>query len=117
MSEKKQEIDKLAVLQALPSDVSRIQVVDTDGKTRFRLLDEVRWDDTLQFNGKGQPIVMRGSSGRPKADDKDPIPQVVGATKDPKVFVPFTRGGKSPKSFVLSPRPKTPTPPKQSAKR
>ena len=108
--ENKPEIDKQAVLQALPPDVSRIQVVDTDGNTKFRLLDEVRWDDVLQFNKHGQPIVMRGKLGRPKDDDRTPIPTVLEEPKDPKVYVPFTpspQKGKAKPVFVKrAPKPK-----------
>lgn len=104
--ENKPKIDKEAVLQALPKDVSRIQVMDTDGNIKFRLLDEVRWDDELQFNKVGQPIVMRGSLGRPKADDRDPIPNVLNAQKDPKIYVPFSRNGKPKPTFIKQPTPK-----------
>lgn len=104
----KPEIDKQAVLDALPSDVSRIQVKDTDGKIRFRLLDEVRWDDQLQFNKTGHPIVMRGSMGRPKEDDREPIPNVLNAVKDPEVYVPYnpSKKGKKKTTFIKT-TPKT----------
>jgi hypothetical protein len=108
--ESKPEIDKQAVLAALPSDVSRIQVKDTEDKIRFRLLDEVRWDDELQFNKHGQPIVMRGSLGRPKDDSRSPIPTVLEEEKDPNVFVPIVKS-KGKKSFIKNKAPTAPTQP------
>ena len=102
--ESKPEIDKQAVLAALPSDVSRIQVKDTEDKIRFRLLNEVRWDDELQFNKHGQPIVMRGSLGRPKDDSRSPIPTVLEEEKDPNVFVPLVKSKKK-KSFIRNKKP------------
>ena len=98
------EVDKSEVLSALPEDIRRIQVTTEEGEVKFRKIDEVRWEDTINFNKRGQPIVMRGESGRPKSDDKEPIPSFGEVPKDPTVYVPVTR------TFKPSVSKPTPTP-------
>ena len=61
----KPDIDKQAILEALPLEISRIAVTTKEGEVKYRKVQEVHKDDVLMFNGKNQPVVTRGKVGRP----------------------------------------------------
>jgi hypothetical protein len=69
--------DRAAVLAGLPPEVTRIQVIDDQGKQRFRKRDELADADTIVFNADGDPVVMTGAPGRPSKTELQPINDAV----------------------------------------
>ena len=67
--------DKARLLRNLPEGTTRIQVVDSNGKTSWKKPADVDLQDQITLNNDGEPIVMRGQPGRkakialPPADD------------------------------------------------
>jgi hypothetical protein len=61
---KQTEREKRAVLKVLEADVTRIMVIDSRGKDRWRVPAEVKKGDCIQLKPNGQPSVMRGKPGR-----------------------------------------------------
>jgi hypothetical protein len=70
---KQTEREKRAILSALDDDVTRVQVVDLKGKTRWRVPAEVEDGDTVQLKSSGQPSVMRAKPGRNCAPSIKPV--------------------------------------------
>lgn len=63
-----------AILAAIPADVSRVQVIDEFGRTKYRKLSEVADTDQILMDTHGNPITMSGKGpGRPKKPDMQPI--------------------------------------------
>lgn len=54
------------ILDSLPKDVSRIQVVDEFGKQRYRKIAEILPTDKIVMNGRGLPVTMSTDPGRPQ---------------------------------------------------
>lgn len=69
--------DRAALLAELPPEVTRIQVIDDQGKQRFRKRDELADADTIVFNADGDPVVMTGAPGRPAKAELQPINEAV----------------------------------------
>jgi len=69
--------DREALLAELPPEVTRIQVIDDQGKQRFRKRDELADSDTLVFNSSGDLVVMNGAPGRPQKAELAPINEAV----------------------------------------
>lgn len=65
--------DKAYVLRNLPEGTTRVQVVDEKGKQVWRRPSDVGKRDQIMFNGKGEPIVMRGTPGRKAAPKLEPL--------------------------------------------
>jgi hypothetical protein len=70
--------DRETLLAELAPEVTRIQVIDEQGKQRFRKRDEIADSDTLVFNSSGDLVVMNGSPGRPQKTELQPINEAVG---------------------------------------
>lgn len=62
-SQKPQQ-DKKYLLSCVPTEATRVQVVDEFGKTKFKKPDEVADSDYIVTNNDGDPIVMIGAPGR-----------------------------------------------------
>jgi hypothetical protein len=72
-------MDREALLAELSPDVTRVQVVDEQGKQRFRKRDEIADSDTLVFGASGDLVVMTGKPGRrPSKVELQPINEAVG---------------------------------------
>lgn len=69
--------DRETLLAELPPEVTRIQVIDEQGKQRFRKREEIADSDTLVFNSSGDVVVMRGEIGRPQKTEPQPINEAV----------------------------------------
>ncbi len=61
------------LMDRVPSDATRVYVLDTKGKLRYKDVDKVTPKDTIQTNQKGDPVVMKGKPGRKKIPTLDPI--------------------------------------------
>lgn len=70
--------DRNVLVAELPPEVTRIQVIDEQGKQRFRKREELADNDTIVFSSGGEPVVMQGSPGRPTKVELAPINEVVG---------------------------------------
>ncbi|NBQ99349.1 MAG: hypothetical protein EBT79_02240 [Actinobacteria bacterium] len=70
--------DREVLLSELPPEVTRIQVIDEQGKQRFRKREELADNDTLVFNSGGDLVVMNGAPGRPQKAELQPINEAVG---------------------------------------
>ena len=73
---KQPEREKRAILKALDADVTRIQVIDRKGKTRWRAPAEVGEEESIQVKSSGQPCVMRAKPGRNFAPNIAPVSAV-----------------------------------------
>lgn len=63
-----------AIVATLPPDVSRVQVIDEFGRTKYRKLSEVGDSDQILMDSSGNPITMgKGGPGRPKNPDMQPL--------------------------------------------
>jgi len=51
---------------SIPSGATRVQVIDKNGKPRWRKLDEIREEDRIQVNSSGKPYTMTNKPGRKK---------------------------------------------------
>lgn len=69
--------DRATLVAELPPEVTRIQVIDDQGKQRFRKRDELADSDTIVFNADGDPVVMNGAPGRPAKTELQPINEAV----------------------------------------
>lgn len=69
--------DRATLVAELPVDVTRIQVIDDQGKQRFRKREELADTDTIVFNADGNPVVMTGAPGRPAKAEPQPINDAV----------------------------------------
>jgi hypothetical protein len=69
--------DRAALVAELPTEVTRIQVIDDQGKQRFRKREELADADIIVFNADGDPVVMTGSPGRPAKAELQPINEAV----------------------------------------
>lgn len=65
--------DKDRILRNLPQGTTRVQVVNPKGKTAWRKPADVGPQDQIMFNGAGDPVVMRGSPGRKRKVELEPI--------------------------------------------
>jgi len=70
--------DKERLLRNLPLGTHRVQVVDGQGKTKFKRPEEIGRADQILLNTKGEPIVMRGKPGRKAKVDLKPVNDAVG---------------------------------------
>lgn len=57
---------KAELLADLPPEVTRVQVVDEQGKQRFRKIEELADNDTIVLSASGAPVTMQGNPGRPR---------------------------------------------------
>lgn len=69
--------DRATLLAELAPEVTRIQVIDEQGKQRFRKRDELADSDTFVFNSDGDLVVMTGAPGRPAKTELQPINDAV----------------------------------------
>lgn len=92
----KPEVDKQKILEALPLEVSRVAVTTKDGDIKYRKVEEVEHDDTLMFNTKNQPVVMRGKTGRPSDLPSLDLPTL----QDTSKFVPVPQRIQKQKDLV-----------------
>ena len=78
MSKPQTKADREYIIENLPKEVRRVQVVDINGKQLYKRPDDVDLDyDRIQLAMDGTPIVMRGKPGRkPKKPLKPVTPQI-----------------------------------------
>lgn len=69
--------DRATILAELAPEVTRIQVIDEQGKQRFRKREELADTDTFVFNSDGNLVVMTGAPGRPAKTELQPINDAV----------------------------------------
>jgi hypothetical protein len=70
-------MDRAEIIAGLSPEVTRIQVIDDQGKQRFRKKEELADSDTIVFNSDGKPVTMAGSPGRPMKVELPPINDAV----------------------------------------
>lgn len=70
--------DKERLLRNLPLGTHRVQVIDDQGKTKFKRPEDVGRQDQILLNSKGEPIVMKGKPGRKARVDLKPVNDGVG---------------------------------------
>lgn len=70
--------DKNRLLSSLPPGTHRVQVLQADGKTKFKRPDEVAVQDQILLNSQGDPVVMMGRPGRKAKVVLDPVTPDVG---------------------------------------
>lgn len=73
---KQTPMDKQRIIRCLPPGTSRLQVIDGDGKTRFKLPGDIEDEDQIVMKGNGEPVVMLGRPGR-KSKTELPIDPAV----------------------------------------
>jgi hypothetical protein len=86
----KQKQKQLDLIALAPPGSKRIKVRDISGKELYRDIDKVRDGDeilTKEENGAQVPIVMRGSPGRRKSQNKPVTPEVKEITVRKKKFL------------------------------
>lgn len=78
MSKPQTKADREYIIENLPKEVRRVQVVDPNGKQSYKRPDDVDLDyDQIMLAMDGTPIVMRGKPGRkPKKPLKPVTPQI-----------------------------------------
>jgi hypothetical protein len=78
MSKPQTRADREYIIENLPKEVRRVQVVEPSGKQAYKRPDDVDLDlDQIQIAMDGTPIVMRGKPGRkPKKPLKPVTPQI-----------------------------------------
>ena len=78
MSKPQTKADREYIIENLPKEVRRVQVVDPNGKQSYKRPDDVDLDyDQIMLAMDGTPIVMRGKLGRkPKKPLKPVTPQI-----------------------------------------
>jgi hypothetical protein len=69
---------KHALLRKLPKDARRVQVVQVDGKVKYKKPEEILHDDQIKLNKDGEPIVMKGTPGRKARIELEPVSEGVG---------------------------------------
>lgn len=67
-----------ATLAALPADVTRVQVIDEFGRTKYKKPSDIGDSDQILVDSHGDPIVMQGKPGRKKKPDMQPVNERVG---------------------------------------
>lgn len=67
-----------STLAALPSDVTRVQVIDEFGRTKYKKPSDVGDTDQILVDSHGDPITMQGKPGRKKKPDMQPVNDRVG---------------------------------------
>lgn len=70
-------MDRTEIIAGLSPEVTRIQVIDDQGKQRFRKKEELADSDTIVFNSDGKPVTMAGSPGRPAKVELAPVNDAV----------------------------------------
>lgn len=98
----KPDVDKQAILEALPLEVGRIAVTTKDGEVKYRKVEEVRHDDVLMFNKSNQPVVMKGKAGRPSDQPTLTLPTI----QDTSQFVAVPQRIQRQKDLVTAQTPK-----------
>lgn len=69
-----------SLLASLPAGVTRVQVVDANGRTRFKKPEEVVGSDNIVLGTDGSPVVMVGAPGRKKKPEIRPINDTIAET-------------------------------------
>lgn len=77
-SSRQTKSDREYILQNLPEEAIRIQIVNSQGRQEWKRPEEVDLDlDEIVLNSSGSPVIMRGKPGRkPKARLKPLTPQL-----------------------------------------
>ena len=77
-SSRQTKSDREYILQNLPEEAIRIQIVNSQGRQEWKRPEEVDLDlDEIVLNSSGSPVMMRGKPGRkPKARLKPLTPQL-----------------------------------------
>ena len=70
-------MDRTEIIAGLSPEVTRIQVIDDQGKQRFRKKEELADSDTIVLNSEGKPVTMAGSPGRPAKVELPPANDAV----------------------------------------
>lgn len=65
------------IIDSLPPGVTRVQVRDETGKTKYRKLDEVRDTDEIVLKEDGSPVTMGGKPGRKFKQEREPANEMV----------------------------------------
>jgi len=81
---KQRPTEKKAILKNLDGLVTRIRVLDKDGKQRWRKRDQVKDSDRIELNAAGQPHVMRGKPGRAYKPNIEAVSATVKELKERK---------------------------------
>jgi hypothetical protein len=70
-------MDRAEIIAGLSPEVTRVQVIDDQGKQRFRKREELADSDTIVLNADGKPVTMAGSPGRPAKVELPPVNDAV----------------------------------------
>lgn len=68
---------RAAILANLGPEVTRIQVIDEFGKTRFKKPQDLADADQIVLGNSGEPVVMTGKPGRRKKPELKPATETV----------------------------------------
>jgi hypothetical protein len=77
-------MDRTQLEQILPPGVSRVQVTDEMGKTRWRAPHEIADTDEIALDLEGNPVIMANKPGRPQKVDLQPASEVAAEVRKQK---------------------------------